>query len=164
MLTRQYRNTLPPPLFTLEDLEKAFQWICDLRQRYSANSDIWRLRRDWYTIKHRLLSELNDGTYQFSPLERYEFDDAIVSLWSSQDMIVLKLINQALQQQMINDLPKSCYHVKGHGGLKKAVSHTYEAIQEHRFVMRSDIQSYYASIRFDTLMEIVETYIDHPIL
>lgn len=135
-----------------------------MRRRYSANSDIWQLRRDWEAIKQRLLSELNDGTYQFSPLERYDFDDAIVSLWSSQDMIVLKLINQALQQQMINDLPKPCYHVKDHGGLKKAVSHTHHALSEHCYVMRGDIKNYYESIQFDVLMRIVESHTQHLIL
>ena len=107
------------PLFTMDDLENAFQWISTLRKKYSPNSDIWRLCRDWKHIKDVMLAQLNDGSYQFSLLDRYGFDDAIISLWSSQDMMALKKITQALGQRMAGHIPKSCYHVKGHGGLKK---------------------------------------------
>lgn len=60
-------------------------------------------------------------------MDRYEFDDAVISLWSSQDMIALKLIAlkliaQALERRMAEHISESCYHVKGHGGLKKAVA------------------------------------------
>lgn len=79
-------------------------------------------------------------------------------------MIALKLISQVLGARMSEHIPKSCYHVKDRGGLKKAVNHTYTALPEHQYVMRSDIKSYYQSIRFDVLMGIVEQYISHPIL
>ena len=154
----------PPPLFSKEDLQSAFGWICELRKDYSPNNDIWHLRRNWNTVKHTLLEQLNDGSYQFSALDRYEFEDGILSLWSSQDMIVLKLITCTLHLHMGNHIPKSCYHVKGHGGLKKAVKHTHEALPEYRYVMRSDIKSYYESIHFNTLMTIIETYVNHKIL
>jgi len=113
-----YRDIIPPSLFSLDDLDIAFKWVSDLRKEYSPNSDIWRLRRDWVYIKNGMLEQLNDGSYQFGLLDRYEFDDAIISLWSSQDMIALKLITQVLGLLMEDHIPKSCYHVKGHGGLK----------------------------------------------
>jgi hypothetical protein len=152
------------PLFTLDDLECAFQRIIDLRKDYSPNSDVWRLRRDWDHIKDVMLPQLNDGSYPFGLLDRYSFDDAIVSLWLSQDMIALKLVTQSLGQRMAGHIPHSCYHIKGHGGLKKAVAQTYEAMPHHHYVMRSDIKGYYDSIRFDVLMEIIESYIQHPVL
>jgi RNA-directed DNA polymerase len=152
------------PLFTLDDLEGAFLWISKLRKEYSPNSDIWRLRREWQHMKNKMLDQLNNGSYFFGLLDRYVFDDAIVSVWCSQDMIALKLIAQVLEQHMGNHIPMSCYHVKGHGGLKKAVSHTYEAVPEYQYVMRSDIKSYYDSVRFDVLMEIIERYVKHPVL
>jgi hypothetical protein len=65
---------------------------------------------------------------------------------------------------MDGHIPHSCYHIKDHGGLKKAVAQTYEAIPHHHYVMRSDIKGYYDSIRFDVLMEIIESYVTHPIL
>ena len=159
---------LPPTsaaaLFTLQDLENAYGWIFKLRKKYSHNSDIWELCRTWNQIKHSLLEDLNNGSYQFSALERLEFKDGILSLWTSQDMIALKLITQALEGRIGFAIPKSCYHVKDHGGLKKAVTHTHEALPHYQYVMRSDIKSYYQSIDFNSLMSIIETYIKHPAL
>lgn len=151
-------------LFCLEQLEEAFEWIVDLRKDYSPNADIWNLKRDWHTIKYAMLEQLNDGSYMFGLLDRYEFEDATLSLWASQDMIALKLLTHALSAYMGDNLPKDCYHIKGHGGLKKAVLHTHQAISHHRYVMRSDIKSYYDSIDHRVLMNIIREYVHHPIL
>jgi RNA-directed DNA polymerase len=148
----------------MDDLEVGFQWISTLRKKYSANSDIWRLRRDWSCIKEGVLAQLNDGSYAFGLLDRLEFEDATISLWSSQDMIALKLISQVLGQRMAGHIPKTCYHVKGHGGLKKAVADTHGAIADHQYVFRSDIRGYYASIDFGILMDIISSYVKHPVL
>jgi hypothetical protein len=153
-----------PPLFTLEDMDATYQWIIRLRKKYSPNSDIWNLRRDWENIKGEMLEQLNDGSYQFGVIDRLEFEDATISLWSSRDMVALKLISQALGRRMVKYIPKSCCHIKNHGGLKKAVRQTYEALPEYQYVMRSDVQGYYASICFDVLIEIIESYVTHPIL
>jgi len=153
-----------PPLFSQEDLDNAFAWICDIRKDYSANNDIWRLRRDWEGIRSSFLVQLNNGSYQFGLLDRYETENAIVSLWSSQDMIALKLIAASLQHRMGDNLPKSCYHLKGHGGLKKAVEHTSAAKPQYQYVMRSDIKSFYDSVNFDILLSIIETYVQHSVL
>ena len=110
------------------------------------------------------MTQLNAGTYQFSPLTRYEFPDRTLSLWTSQDMIVLKLITQAMESCMAPHIAESCYHIKGHGGLKKAVHNTHTALPHYHYVLRSDIKSYYASIRFDRLMPIIESYINHHVL
>lgn len=122
------------------------------------------MRRDWEQIKGELLNQLNDGSYKFGAIDRLEFEDATISLWSSPDMVALKLISQALGQQIAKHIPKSCCHVKNHGGLKKAVRQTYEALPEYQYVMRSDVQGYYASICFEVLMGIIESYVTQPIL
>ncbi len=100
----------------------------------------------------------------FSPLQRFDFPDEIVSMWNSRDMIALKMITGVLNDLMKDHLPKSCTHVKGHGGLKKAVKKTYEALSEHTYFFRSDIKQYYESIQFDVLMKIVDHYVKHPLL
>jgi hypothetical protein len=151
-------------LFTLADLDEAYDWLCDIRKDYSPNSDVWNLRRNWEHLKYSLLNQLNTGTYEFGLIDRYEYDDAIISLWNSQDMIALKLITQALYQRISPYLPKSCYHVKGHGGLKKAVVHTYEVLPQYKYVMRTDIKGYYDSINFNVVFTIIESYVKHPVL
>lgn len=111
-----------------------------------------------------MLAQLNDGSYQFSPLERLGFEGGPLSLWTSQDMVALKLITQALEGKIGPAIPKSCNHVKGHGGLKKAVRDAHTALPEYRHVMGSDIKSYYQSIDSNSLMSIIETYIKHSVL
>ena len=134
-------NPWAVPLFTLEDLEEAYGWIFKLRKNYSPHSDIWRLRRDWEKTKMTLLTALNEGSHQFSLLDRYEFDDgAVISLWSSEDMVALKLISQALGARMKDVISEACYHIKGHGGLKKGVQHTHEALPHYKYVFRSYVE------------------------
>lgn len=79
-------------------------------------------------------------------------------------MIALKLLSHALAEHMGDNLPQSCYHTKGHGGLKKAVQHTQQAITHYHYVMRSDIKSYYDSINHRVLMDIIRTYVSNHIL
>jgi RNA-directed DNA polymerase len=156
--------TPPPPLFTLEELDEAMKWLRHIRKDYSPHNDIWDLTRKWNTIKHDLLKQLNNGSYQFDSIERLEFNDATISLWCSKDMIALKLIAQALGRKMGQHIPKSCYHIKGHGGLKQAVQKTHEALPQYQYVLRSDIKGYYESIDFNILLTIIEFTIKHPIL
>ena len=110
------------------------------------------------------MNQLNDGSYQFSVIDRYVFDEATLSLWTSRDMIALKLIAHALEFYIADHIPKTCYHVKGHGGLKKAVQHTRQALPKFQFVLRSDVKGFYESVNFDILISIIETYVNHPIL
>ena len=164
METITLTNNQRSALFTLDDMDRAYLWISKLRENHSPNSDIWHLRPNWDEIKPIMLCQLNEGAYQFNPLNRYVFKDAIISLWTSQDMIALKLITQAIVSQMGLHIPQSCYHIKGHGGLKKAVHHTHRALPDYHYVMRSDIKSYYDSINFDVLMALIESYIKDPAL
>ncbi len=137
------------PLCTIEELDEAYVWVCELRIDYSPNSDIWHLRRHWETLKSKILNQLNDGSYTFSPLTIYTFkDNVVISLGGSEDMIALKIITNTLSRHMGDHIPASCYHVKGHGGLKKAVEQTYAAIPKYTHVFRTDVKSYYDSIDF----------------
>jgi hypothetical protein len=87
-----------------------------------------------------------------------------ISLCGALDMLALKLIALTLAQLMADHLPKTCYHVKGSGGLKHAVRLTKAAAHHHTYVVRADIKGYYESIRFDVLMHIISTVVKHPIL
>ena len=153
------------PLCTIEELDEAYDWLCDLRIDYSPNSDIWNLRRHWKKVKPRILKQLNEGSYTFSPLTIYTFKDGVmISLWTSEDMLALKIITNALFRHMEAHIPASCYHVKGHGGLKKAVEETYGAIPQYTYVLRSDVKGYYDSIDFTILMSIIRPHVQDTIL
>ena len=53
-------------------------------------------------------------------------------------------------------LHRQCYHIKDHGGLKQAVRDTKAALTDYRFVFKSDIKGYYASIDHDVLCDDVK--------
>lgn len=150
------------PLVSLFDLESVYAWCCTLRQNYSHNNDIWDLRRHWDTIKHTFLTQMNAGTYVFNALDVYVHEDVSIYLWSSLDMMALKLISNALSSTI--SIPKTCYHTKGNGGLKKAATCTSTKLPNYTYVFRSDVKSFYESIDFGVLMGIVERYIKDPVL
>lgn len=145
-------------------LEDVFLELCKRRIEYCEHNDIWELRRQWGILKYNLLSQLNDGSYMFSPLQRFEFPDEIISCWSSTDMLALKVITKALYQFMKGHLSPACVHVKGHGGLKKAVQQTHAALPDYTCFFRSDITQYYESIDFENLMAVIDRYVKHPVL
>jgi hypothetical protein len=58
-----------------------------------------------------------------------------------------------------------CTHVKGHGGAKAAVRLVQAQLPANRFVLRTDVRSYYASIDHVLLMDRLARYIsDRPLL
>ena len=52
-----------------------------------------------------------------------------------------------------------CTHIKGHGGAKAAVRQVHHHLNANRFVMRTDVKSYYASIDHLLLMDRLASYI-----
>lgn len=60
-----------------------------------------------------------------------------------------------LTEQLHRVLPESpaCTHLRGHGGLKGAIRAVQAALPQHRYVFRTDVKSYYASIDHHKLMD-----------
>jgi RNA-directed DNA polymerase len=50
-------------------------------------------------------------------------------------------------------LSRRCTHVKGHGGAKAAVRQVRDHLAGNRFVLRTDVKSFYASIDHMLLMD-----------
>ncbi len=74
---------------------------------------------------------------------------------------------KALTIVLADVLPVSarCTHVKGHGGAKAAVRQVIAALATNRFVMRSDVKSYYASIDHFLLLDRLAVHIkEKPVL
>ena len=70
---------------------------------------------------------------------------------SSQDTALLK----SLTEQLSRTLPRSpaCMHLRGNGGLKQAICAIQDALPDYRYVFRTDVKSYYASIDHHRLMD-----------
>ena len=76
------------------------------------------------------------------------------------DTARLKVLTHQLAQQ----LPRSpaCTHLRGNGGLKGAVRGVQAALPNHRYVFRTDVKSFYASIDHHRVMDQVAAHVEDP--
>jgi hypothetical protein len=74
-----------------------------------------------------------------------------VALWSSRDALVLKALAIVLTRHLAPLLSGTCYHVVDHGGSKTSVRQVASQLRGQRFVFRTDVLRYYASIDHDLL-------------
>jgi RNA-directed DNA polymerase len=142
-----------------ETLEEAFVWLCKKRKDYSHNNDVWDLRRLWRVILPQIRKSLLKGTYCFDVQQKIRFPDQTIELWSSMDALVLKAMALVLSRYFKPHISKQCVHVKGNGGAKQAVRQVNEHLGDNRFVFRSDVKSYYASINHIILLDQLRPYI-----
>ncbi len=141
-----------------EVLDTAYDWLCRRRRAYPADADVWSFRQGWAREKDRLKAALAAGRFRFGLLTRITLKDGEeIDLWSARDALVLK----ALAIVLAKHLPVSprCTHVKGHGGAKAAVRQMMRHLPANRFVLRTDVKSYYASIDHFLLLDQLAEYV-----
>ena len=108
-------------------LEEAYDWLCERRKDYSAEADVWDLRRRWGEVKPHVQETLLAGEYEFSPLTELRLPDGETrQLWCAQDALVLKALAIVLGEYLEPILSDRCFHLKGHGGAKAAVREAFE--------------------------------------
>ena len=148
------RSTMPIMMKEIASdavIDQAYEWLCKQRRRYAHNNDVWDVRLRWDELKPQLQADLLAGEYRFSPVQRYQSRGESLEVGSAMDALVLKAMQIVLSDRL--DLPKSCTHLKGHGGAKAAVRHVVENLKDRPFVFRSDVKQYYASIDHEILMD-----------
>ena len=119
---------------------------------------MWHLRFHWQTERQQLIHELSQQAFYFQPQQRVvKAIGETVHLWSSLDSLVLKL----LSMHLVNVLPSSkCFaYLKGHSGAKQTVNSIHQISQQHEFVFRTDVKSYYESIDHCIVLEKLAKYI-----
>jgi len=79
-------------------------------------------------------------------------DGETIAVWSSRDALVLKVLTWIIEKRLKPALHKTCYHLKGHGGLKGAVRDVLKGYQRYRFFCKTDVRDYYSSIDHYTLL------------
>jgi hypothetical protein len=146
-----------------DTLDKAYHWLCKARLKYSPNSDVWDLRFHWKREKFIIQQQLLTGRYTLSSMIRLEIDGEVKTFWGARDALVLKAIALVLGDEVTPHLSERCWHLRGRG-LKAAVRTTQESIPEYKFVFRSDVDSYYASIDHDTLLDLCSEFVTDPIV
>ena len=133
-------------------LEAAYTWLCKRRRNYPDHADVWNFRRHWKREIVRLRRELLEGSYRLGLLSRTALESGEeVDLFSARDALVLKALALVLASRL--SLSRNCTHLKGNGGGKRAVRRVWRQLKRHRFVIRTDVRSYYGSIDHQCLME-----------
>ena len=149
--------------FSWQEINHAYHWLCKQRKDYPANADIWHLRFHRADLSLALYRQLNNQTYSLSPLQKLKLKSGeTIHLWNATDALVLKLLSNKLLQRL--PLSKSCTHIKGHGGHKYSIRKLQDNLPHHKFVIRTDVKQYYASINHYLLMNKLATYIRCPYL
>jgi RNA-directed DNA polymerase len=139
-------------------LNEAFSWLCQRRIDYSPHDTVWGLRANWQQHKADILSKLNSGQYRLSPQNRIKLSNGeTIDIWTAQDALVLKALTITLSDLL--PVSSDCTHIKGHGGLKRAVRDVHQNLPDNGFVLRTDVKSYYASIDHIELLDRLAVYI-----
>ncbi len=113
---------------------------------------MWSFRRNWEQERARLKADLLEGSYRVSLLSRVTLkNQEDIDLFSARDALVLKALSLVLGPRL--SISKHCTHVKGHGGGKRAVRQVLRHLPHHRFVLKTDVQCYYASIDHEHLLD-----------
>jgi RNA-directed DNA polymerase len=138
----------------------SYHWLKKSRKRFPSSSDIWDFRQIWNKSSANLIESFLRGSYRLDAQKKiYRSGAGTVVLWSSPDALVLKVLTYLIQQILKPFLSISCYHPKGHGGLKKAVNEVMREYPRYRFFIKTDVRSYYQSINHDTLLERLSEYV-----
>jgi RNA-directed DNA polymerase len=139
-------------------LDAAYAWLCQQRRDWPAEADVWRFRQHWPEEKAQLRADLLTGTFEVGLLSRVTLQNGEeVDLWTARDAVVIKALALVLPAHL--PLSPRCTHLKGHGGLKYAVREVLKALPQHRFVLKTDVRSYYASIDHQILMDRLAVHI-----
>jgi RNA-directed DNA polymerase len=144
-----------------EVLDGAFAWVCRRRRDWPADADIWSFRRTWLDEKQRVKAALLSGRFRFGLLERVtKADGSEADLWSATEALVLKALTLVLAPVL--PVSPRCTHIKGNGGAKGVVRQVSAALATNRFVLRTDVKSYYASIDHLLLMDRLARWVREP--
>lgn len=134
-------------------LEQAYAWLCHARKDAHHNNSVWDVRFNWPSLKPKIQQQLLSGDYRFSPCRACQIEGISMGVWHAQDALVLKALSLVLTKHLTSKLSKHCYHLPGHGGTKACVMKIKKQVNDYRFVCRSDVNSYYATINHRILMK-----------
>jgi len=111
------------------------------------------------------MESFRTGTYRFDVQSKITLScGETIALWSSQDALIIKVLASIIQEKLKLFLLKTCYHLKGHGGLKGAVRDVMKQLPKYKFFCKTDVHSYYDSIDHYTLLIKLHDYIKNRII
>ena len=78
------------------------------------------------------------------------------------DALVLKAIAIVLGEHLKPHLSERCFHLAGTGGMKAVVREVSQHLGANKFVFRTDVKKYYASIDHEILLGQVQQFVIDP--
>jgi hypothetical protein len=139
----------------------AYQWLCKSRKNHPPDSDIWNFKGTWHRKAEAIIELFRTGAYQFDVQAKITLScGETIALWSSQDALIIKVLTGIIQEKLKPFLLKTCYHLKGYGGLKSAIRDVMKQLPKYKFFCKTDVQSYYDSIDHYTLLMKLHDFIE----
>jgi len=124
-----------PQLFS-----NAYQWLCRSRKNHPPDSDIWNLKRTWHSQAKAIMESFRTCAYRFDVQAKITLScGETIALWSSRDALIIKVLTGIIQEKLKPFLLKTCYHLKGHGGLKGAVRDVMKQLPKYKFFCKTDV-------------------------
>jgi RNA-directed DNA polymerase len=142
-------------------LERAFQAVRKSRRHHCAHASIWHLCQHWSSQRSQILNKLHAGLYHLSPCQTYCIEGERISVWDAADAVVLKAVSFILKEKI---QAPHCHHLKGHGGIHGRIKALHQVKDSYHRVFKSDVDSYYASIKHEILLKQLRQYTDCAIL
>lgn len=145
----------------IANLDVAYRHLYQRKRISHHNNDFWQLAYDWGNQRAEISDMLRRESYHFSPVRSYEYkDNKYLYTFRTVDALVIK----AIALTLIEVLPRSplCHSYKGHGGVKQALARAQ--VCEGTYLLKTDVQDYYASIDHFLLLEKLSAHTSSDLL
>ena len=151
-------TSLYPAALTL-----VYQWY----QRYrfcDAGHPFWGFYRQWKSQGLSLIDDLMTGCYHSSPKIGYNAYGECLPRYTFEDSMVHKLLYQIIKPTFKSIISPACHHLKGPSAIKPITHQIHNALssKKYRYMIRTDVKSYYASIDINLLKTMIKNHFDDP--
>jgi hypothetical protein len=107
-----------------------------------------------------IIKDFSNGTCLFDVQKKITLPcGETIAMWSSEDALTIKVLTGVPQKSLNPFLSKTCYPLKGSGGLKGAVRDIAGLLPKYKFFCKTDVKSYCDSIDYFNLLMKLHDYI-----
>jgi RNA-directed DNA polymerase len=126
---------------------EAINWLYKNRSAHPPASNIWNFRRSRDERSDMIIKDFSNGTCLFNVQKKITLScGETIAIWSSENALIIKVLTGVPQESLNPFLLKTCYPLKGSGGLKGAVRDIAGLLPKYKFFCKTDVKSYYDSI------------------
>ena len=149
-------QSISPWLWVLvHRLYQRYRW-CDARHPF------WYFYQHWKTHRDVLIDDFIHGRYHVLPMMGYNADGHCEPRWSYQDALFQKILYRIIKPTFKNIISPACCHLSGPSVIKKVTHALVDALSQcdYRYMIRTDIRSYDASIENALLQSMIRKHFD----